>query len=207
MINSNIINCSPNSYSEPFIDPRTGSPGSSQYFGVALEVDFLIAENWDVSANWSFNDNEFTDYLINLVSSQTVLGTRNVKGRRSSRFPKWSGNVSSTYSGTFDNGWDWSLRGDLTYMGESFAGLTNLATLQSYSLMNVRFGVERENLRLEAYVKNLWDEETWRAGQEYTDFSRELSVGFNFTMLGPTLVPQEKRAFGLRATITFQRVA
>ena len=179
------------------------TPGSSEYSGVELEVDFLISDDWDLSFNWSFNDNEFTDYLINLASAEYALGTRNVKGHRSSRFPKWSGNASSTYRGTFDNGWDWSVRGDLTYMGEAFAGLTNLATLQSYSLLNLRFAVEREDWRLEAYVKNALDEDYWRSGQEYTDFSRVLSVGFNFNRLGLTLVPQDKRTFGLRASYTF----
>ena len=179
------------------------TPGSSEYSGVEMEVDFLITENWDLSVNWSFNDNEFTDYLINLASAEYALGTRNVKGHRSSRFPEWSGNVSSTYSGTFENGWDWSARADLTYMGEAFAGLTNLATLQSYSLLNLRFSVERDNLRLEAYVKNALDEDYWRSGQEYTDFSRVLSVGFNFNRLGLTLLPQDKRTFGFRAAIEF----
>ena len=179
------------------------TPGSSEYSGVEMEVDFLITENWDASLNWSFNDNEFTDYLINLPSSQAVLGTRNVKGHRSSRFPKWSGNVSSTYTGTFENGWEWSLRGDLAYMGEAFAGLTNLATLESYSLLNLRFGIEQDNLRVEAYVKNALDEDYWRSGQEYTDFSRELSVGFNFNTLGLTLVPQDRRTFGLRVGYEF----
>ena len=290
VINSNIINCNPTTYTEPFIDPRTGlpstssmcqqyvdalgadavdvtpvqeldayeigvkstwmdgrlvanvaaywqewanapfptfvtvyrdddgdavpntnpnfnpisTPGSSEYSGVELEVDFLISEDWDLSFNWSFNDNEFTDFLVPLASAEYALGgTRNVKGHRSSRFPKWSGNVSSTYGGTFDNNWDWSLRGDLTYMGETFPGLTNLATLKSYSLLNVRFAMERENLRLEAYVKNALDEDYWRSGQEYTDFSRVLSVGFNFNRLGLTLVPQDKRTFGVRAVFEF----
>ena len=289
VINSNIINCDPTTFSAPFIDPRTGqpstssmcqqyvdalgadavdvtpvqeldayeigvkstwmdgrlvanvaaywqewgnapfptfvtvyrdddgdgvpntnpnffpvsTPGSSEYSGVELEVDFLISEDWDVSFNWSFNDNEFTNFLIPLASAEYALGTRNVKGHRSSRFPKWSGSVSSTYGGTFQNGWDWSLRGDLTYMGETFPGLTNLATLESYSLLNLRFAVERNNLRLEAYLKNALDEDYWRTGQEYTDFSRVLSVGFNFNRLGLTLVPQDKPTFGLRAAIEF----
>ncbi len=179
------------------------TPGSSEYSGLEMEVDFLVTEDWDLSFNWSFNDNEFTNFLIPLASAEYALGTRNVKGHRSSRFPKWSGNVSSTYSGTFDNAWDWSVRGDLTYMGETFPGLTNLATLKSYSLLNLRFAVERDNLRLEAYLKNALDEDYWRSGQEYTDFSRVLSVGFNFNRLGLTLVPQDKRTFGVRAVFEF----
>ncbi|MXZ27502.1 MAG: TonB-dependent receptor [Gammaproteobacteria bacterium] len=289
VINSNIINCNPTTYTQPFIDPRTGqpstssmcqqyvdalgadavevtpvqeldayeigvkstwmdgrlvanvaaywqewanapfptfvtvyrdddgdtipnpnpnfnpvsTPGSSEYSGVELEVDFLISEDWDLSFNWSFNDNEYTEFLIPLASAEYALGTRNVKGHRSSRFPKWSGNVSSTYGGTFQNGWDWSLRGDLTYMGETFPGLTNLATLESYSLLNLRFAVERNDLRVEGYVKNALDEDYWRTGQEYTDFSRVLSVGFNFNRLGLTLVPQDRRTFGVRVAYEF----
>ena len=179
------------------------TPGSSEYSGVELEVDFLVTEVWDLSANLSFNDNEFTEFLVNLPSAGATLGTRNISGNRSSRFPKWSGNLSSTYSGTFDNGWDWSVRSDLTYMGETFAGQTNLATLDSYSLLNLRFMVERDKLRLEAYVKNALDEDYWRGGQEYTDFSYVLSVGFDFNKLGLTLLPQDKRTFGVRVAYEF----
>lgn len=179
------------------------TPGSSEYSGVELEVDFLVTEVWDLSANLSFNDNEFTEFLVNLPSAGATLGTRNINGNRSSRFPKWSGNLSSTYSGTFDNGWDWSVRSDLTYMGETFAGQTNLATLDSYSLLNLRFMVERDKLRLEAYVKNALDEDYWRGGQEYTDFSYVLSVGFDFDKLGLTLLPQDKRTFGVRVAYEF----
>jgi outer membrane receptor protein involved in Fe transport len=52
-------------------------------------------------------------------------------------------------------------------------------------------------------VKNALDEDYWRTGQEYTDFSRVLSVGFNFNRLGLTLVPQDRRTFGVRLAYEF----
>lgn len=89
-------------------------------------------------------------------------------------------------------------------MGKAVLGVTNLASLRSYFLVNTRAGVQRDNLRVEFYVKNLFNEDKWRGGQEFTDFSLIDAPGiFDFNKLGAILLPQDKRTFGVRSSITF----
>ena len=120
-----------------------------------------------------------------------------------SRFPEWSGSLSATYTDEINAVWSWYVRGDLTYMGEAVAGETNLAVLDSYNLVNGRVGFEKEGMRLELYVKNLFDEDAWRSGTEFTDFSLTPDPFFCFCNNGVILLPQDKRSFGLRATYEF----
>ncbi len=56
---------------------------------------------------------------------------------------------------------------------------------------------------MEVYAKNALDEETWRGGAEFTDFSRTPDPFFAFDQLGIILLPQDKRTFGVRVAVDF----
>lgn len=179
-------------------------PGSSEYYGVELESAFQISEKWSANLNLTYNENEFTEFTVATASQEATLGTRPVDGNRAGRFPKWSGNLSSTYTDQLSGDWEWYIRGDANYMGSAFVGTTNLAKLESYVLINTRLGVQRENLRVELYVKNLFDEKSWRGGQEFTDFTiLDSPAVFDFNKLGVILLPQDRRTFGFRSSVTF----
>ena len=198
----------PDSDSDGIPDPNPvirpiQTPGSSKYSGLELESAFLLNENWTANFSWSYNDNEFTEFRTFSPAAAPILGTRNIKGHRSSRFPEWSRSLSATYTDEINAVWSWYVRGDLTYMGEAVAGETNLAVLDSYNLVNGRVGFEKEGMRLELYVKNLFDEDAWRSGTEFTDFSLTPDPFFCFCNNGVILLPQDKRSFGLRATYEF----
>ncbi len=184
--------------------------GSSEYWGVELESVFAITDNWTANFNLTWNDNEFTTFGASTRSAVQALGLdailprfANLKDRKSSRFPEWSWNLSSTYTGQYNADWDFFVRGDVMFMGEAFAGQTNLATLQSYFLVNTRLGLEKNDMRIELYVKNLLDEETWRGGAEFTDFSLTPDPFFAFNQLGIILLPQDKRTVGIRLSLDF----
>ena len=182
--------------------------GSSEYWGVELESLLAFTDNWTANFNMTWNDNEYTVFNSSTRSARQALGLdaaplANLKGRKSSRFPEWSWNLSSTYTAQMNADWDWFVRGDIMYMGEAFAGQTNLAVLQSYSLVNLRLGMERDDMRLELYVKNLLDEDTWSGGAEFTDFSQLPDPFFAFNQLGIILLPQDLRTVGVRLSLDF----
>ena len=41
----------------------------------------------------------------------------------------------------------------------------------SYTLINARGGIQRDNLRMELYVNNVADEEAWTACTRWSDFA------------------------------------
>jgi len=192
-----VPNANPN-----FFPVATG--GTSKYYGLELESAFILGDGWTGNLNVTMNENEFTEFTVRTSSQSGTLGTRNAKGNRSARFPKWSGNFSTTYTAPLNSNWEWYTRGDVMYQGKAVAGLTNLAMLRPYWLFNLRAGIQRDALRVELFVKNLFDEDTWRTGNEFTDFSIiDSPAVFDFNKLGIILIPQDKRQFGLRTTIDF----
>ena len=176
--------------------------GDSEYSGVELETAFLPMDDWTINFNMSYNDNEFRKLFIGGADAITC-GTPNLRGKSNTRFPEWSGSLSSTYTYQTSGPWSTYVRGDLTYTGETFVDQCNLGTLQDYFLFNARVGMQQENIRVELYVKNLFNEDSWRSGSDFGDFSYR-GNGFN-PLSGPgiVLIPQDKRTFGIRVFYDF----
>lgn len=121
---------------------------------------------------------------------------------RVDRFRKWAGSLYSTYTHPIGGEWDnIYYRGDVKYRGESVTGATNLAFTGDYSLVNAR--LEKEDLRLELYIKNLFDEDSWVGGWESSDFTAFGDRFLGSENLGISLIPQDKRTFGFRASYSF----
>ncbi len=179
-------------------------PGDSEYSGVELETAFVPTDDWTINFNLSYNDNEFLEFFNGTGGgAATSCGTTNLRGKRNTRFPEWSGSLSSTFNWQMTARWGAYVRGDISYTGETFADDCNLATSQDYYLVNARVGMEKEDVRVELYVKNLFDEETWRAASDFADFSVR---GFGFNPLsgnGIVLIPQDLRTVGVRVTYDF----
>jgi iron complex outermembrane receptor protein len=178
--------------------------GDSEYSGVELETAFVPTDDWTINFNLSYNDNEFLEFFTGSGGGAgSRCGTTNLRGKRNTRFPEWSGSLSSTYTWQMSGAWSTYVRGDLSYTGETHPDSCNLATSQDYYLLNARVGMESEDIRVELYVKNLTDEETWRAASNFGDFS---FAGNGFAPLsgaGIVLIPQDIRTVGVRVTYDF----
>ena len=186
--------------------------GSSKSRGFELESAFAVSDKWTVNYNLTYNKNKFTEFASGTASNVGVLGGRaglenvELKGNSATRFPEWSWNLSSTYTDSLTTNWDWYLRGDVLYNGQAPAGLTNLSIIDNWYLVNAKVGIERESLRVEFFVNNVFDEKSWRGGAEFTDFSildPGPGVIFDFSKLGIILLPQDKRTFGIRTSMRF----
>jgi len=186
--------------------------GTSKSYGVEIESAFAVTENFSGTFNLTYNKNEYTDFQNGTGSVVSTLGgisgseAVQIKGNRAARFPKWSANLSGTYTDSLTADWDWYFRGDFNYNGRATTGVSNLSTIDAWMLVHARFGLEQEGFRVEGYIENLLNEKTWRAGQEFTDFSiidTPVGVFFDFNKLGTILIPQDKRTIGLRVSTSF----
>lgn len=176
-------------------------PGSQKLYGLELESAFAFTENWDAQLNVSYNKNEWTDFVsrseVQIVPDPAVQ----FKGKDAPRYPNWIGSLATTYRDTLNNDWDWYVGGDVSYKGKIWLEFANLSQIDDYFLANARIGIEREDLRVELFVRNLFDEDTWINGSRGVDFSDQ--GNFAFTAQGHNLSPQEKRTVGIRTNIKF----
>jgi outer membrane receptor protein involved in Fe transport len=125
-----------------------------------------------------------------------------MKGRQTPRQPKWSGNVSATQNFRV-RGLDSFVRLDVNYQGEAYADESNLAYMSDYALVNLRAGFETGRYRVEAYVRNLTDEDAWMTGARFSDFSSPYQAALLSAKQGIAVSPLDKRDFGIRVNVSF----
>ncbi len=176
-------------------------PGDATINGAELEVWYLFTDNLSGQIGVSYIDSKYDDYEFNFV--KPVAGYSQMKGNSTPRQPKWSGFANLTWNTTvFDR--SSYVRGDWIYTGEQFVDESNLAYLDSYNLVNVRFGIDlNEKWLAELFVTNLFDEEAWASGARRTDFARPTQLSLLTQFQGVNVVPLDKREVGLRLNFKF----
>ena len=183
--------------------PRTlefNFPGDSNLWGIEVESSWALDENWGLGANVAWHNNEYTQFAATFV--QDITGSRNLEGNQAGRYPELMGNANLTFTDSLNADWDFFARGDFIYYGKTWAGSGgNLAWLEGYWLTNLRAGVEREDLRVEFFVNNVLEQDTWTAATRYTDFTQ--FTGFNFNIHGVMLAPQDLRSVGIQVDWSF----
>ncbi|GIT37597.1 MAG: hypothetical protein Ct9H300mP6_14650 [Gammaproteobacteria bacterium] len=140
--------------STPYYNVRNfNAMGDSEISGIEIEGDIQLNDNWSLNGTLGMADSEFNDYQYNFVTA--FAGFSQMAGNTMPRYPEDMASLSATYKNTLNNGWDTFFRADLNYFGETYADESNFATCDSYSLINARGGIQRDNIRMEVYVSNV----------------------------------------------------
>ena len=175
--------------------------GSQKIWGMEVESGMAITENWDAQFNVSYQKNEWS--RLDTTSAVQQVGFTNADGLSATRYPKWMGNLTSTYTDQINADWDWFVRADVIYHGSYWADTANILRGPEYMLTHARAGFTKDDFRVEFYVKNLFDTETWLGVSQTIDFFYDAG-NFNFSgFSGIAINPQQKRQFGLRTRIGF----
>ena len=196
--------------------------GSSKFKGGELETAWKVNDKIDLTGNLSWNSNKFTTLvltgsfaseirnptranaagaLVRSTDPNVVGAATNYSGSKQIRYPNWQGNLSGTYTDRLTGDWDWFVRTDLIYFGKTYVDFANYSWTSPYWLVHSRAGVEKENLRVELYIRNLFDEKGWAGANAFTDFA--VQGDLTFLAQGVSVGPQDKRQFGLRVNYTF----
>ncbi len=184
-----------------FTARNTTITGTGEVYGLELEGQALLAEGWTADFSLAYAASKFTDFESNF--EQTYANFIDMKGNEHARYPKWTGSITSTYTQALTDTWDWFVRGDAIYFGKTWVSVANLAQCNDYWLFNARAGIERDDLRVELWVKNAFDDDNYSACARWTDFSRPIDFGFFTFFQGVAVTPQNKRQFGLKTSINF----
>ncbi|MDX1517428.1 MAG: TonB-dependent receptor, partial [Woeseiaceae bacterium] len=185
----------------PFFNSRNVLlPGDADITGIELESWFRPTDELTFTLNLSHINSEYTDYKFNFVAP--IAGFSQMRGNSTPRQPEWSGNATATQYFSWDD-YNGYVRGELIYQGSAFVDESNLAEIDSYTLVNLRAGINTDTYLVELFVKNLFDEDAWATGARWTDFSSPTQFAFLTAKQGVAVSPQDKREFGIRATYRF----
>jgi iron complex outermembrane receptor protein len=199
----------------PFIESDTGTPrviglqtnaGNSELSGIELEGDYAVSDRLSTSfsVNWAQSEyTEFTCSFANYVPGNDS-GRVPCEGNTLPKYPDWSGSFAARWEDQLPGSGIWSYHAQLsgTYFGKAYIEETNYSYYGENWRFDLRTGVRRDGLRLEAFVTNLFDDDTPESAARSADFSQQSFTSFS-NNYGIVLTPPEQRTFGIRTSVDF----
>lgn len=151
-----------------FINASANS-GSVDLKGIEGEMSWQATDFLTIEAAGAINDSSIKDFRSTTVSQLT--GVFDFSGNEIKNTSKYSANIAATV-GTDIAAWDgrWFLRGDLGYKSGQWTNEANTTKSKGRNVVNVRAGISKGNLSLEAFVTNLFNNKN------------PVSVADNFTL-------------------------
>ena len=209
--------------STPFTVPGITTQGDATIRGVELEATALVSDNWDIGGAIAMNKSKLNRWgeaglLRNITGGQrpganpndVSVGATQWAGNEFARQPRVTGTLNSTYRGALNSDWKWSVRGDMTYTGSTWDTIANIVKSDAYYRVNARIGLQRDNLAIELFVTNLFDDDTWNyvsrtvvndaANQSVNSI---LPLGNASFQSGFAVEAPDKRDIGLRVSYSF----
>jgi iron complex outermembrane receptor protein len=182
---------------------------STDLEGVELEGQARLTDRLALTLTLNYAGAEFKDFDCGFTDDfapAAADGSVPCDGNRPVQYPEWSGAFALDWSSRINDTWGYSTRLDGQYTGKRYVDEQNFAYIGDKTVFNLRAGVNRENLRIEAFVTNLFDDDQYLAGNRWTDFSADQGGLFPFEFgfhQGVALTPPERRQAGVRFSLDF----
>lgn len=133
--------------------------GKAKMLGVESDINWLVADGFTLVGAMAYTDAELDqDYIPDPSAPPQAT-----KGTSLPVTPKFKGNLTARYE------WDWGdmtahAQGSIVHTGSAFPDLRAddravIGKLPSSTTVDAVFGIDRDSWRIEAFVKNLFDED------------------------------------------------
>lgn len=183
--------------------------GSADIRGLELEGSFVFSENLAGTFMIEQTDAEYNEFTCGFspfkrpIDPSNPFGARDCSGQTPARYPDMSGSLGlNWYDQLGEGNWEYYVRGLATYFGKAYTEEANFAWYGKYWRVNLRAGFQNENLRLEGFVNNLLDDDSYEAASRWSDFSTGINFGFLFSQ-GIAITPATKRTVGMKLVYEF----
>jgi iron complex outermembrane recepter protein len=173
----------------------TSNGGSSETKGVELELTALLAEGWEGNFGASHVKAKYKKFAS--ANCLSAFGNASCDGKNIQNTPPNKFTIGTTYRAPVSGDWVWFGHGDVEYRSSQYTDEIGFTKLGSFTIANLRTGVEREGLSLIAFVNNVTDEDTPGFATRFSDFTRAP------TTFGYQLTLRRGREFGATATYSF----
>lgn len=193
----------------------TGNGATTNIYGIELDGTYNLSETLTFQGSVSYIDAKIDSFPEGAGSGDfgDVFGPdASVEGQRAPRFPKWAWNANLSYEkpieGTFlgidSPTFFW--RADSFYTGSFFDSNTNLAETQTALDVNFRTGLRLDDVSVELFVTNLFNEDAPSSANNIADTSADVRFGsgfFDFSQESIHVALRRKRQFGIRFNYSF----
>ena len=188
---------------QAYVNSRNANvPGDSKLKGLEFEGSILLTEKLALRSTFTWAHSEYEQFIFNFV--EPIAGFTEMKGNQNARFPEFSGSLSASYDSNLGaSDWNWFANSDINFVGKTYADESNLSYCKAYTTANLRAGVRRDGVRVEAFVRNLFNEDAWAACARWTDFDAAPGLVQLTQYQGIAVTPLMPRQTGLRISYNF----
>lgn len=158
----------------------TENSGKSELYGAEVSFDYILTETLDVYVGGALSKTEYKDF-------KSADGAEDYSGNEFTFAPEQTAMTGLSYHGF--NGF--FVNTSVNYQGESYSDVANEKKLAARTLVNINGGYEIQDLKLEVYVKNVFD----RTYETHNNL--QAANGTPVARLG------DPRVIGARATYNF----
>ena len=142
--------------------------GSVNLKGVELDTSFAVTPEFSLAATFNYADSKLISFIL-APNGIAIQNNANVAGNRLDQTPKFSGTFSPSYRTEIADGWDFNARSDVIWRSRYFIDTTNRAWVGARAVVNGSFGFSRENLKIDFFVRNLFNNDKVVGGAKSSD--------------------------------------
>jgi iron complex outermembrane receptor protein len=177
----------------------TTNAGKVDLWGIEAQGDMAVTRKFTVNATFNWQPSKIKAYNY-IPQGLQIRRSANVNGNKFFGAPQLKATISPSYTDHFVGDWDWFGRGDWRWRGKYYVDATNLAWIPPSHVVDLHFGLRRDNLSIEGYILNLLDDRNFLQGEYGADSSS--STGGSIENEVRLLLPN-KRTVGIKAIYTF----
>lgn len=168
--------------------------GETELRGIELEAQMQLTENVLMEAIYNLADSEIKEYSCGNCQVYET-GTDDVTGNELPLFPKQKATLALTYERDLNAEYRGFIRGEYVYRSKIFATETNLTWIGDSNKVNMRLGVEKDDLSVELYARNVFDEDQYQSVAWAGTFLGSIATNdINQWVVGLA----DRRSFGIR---------
>ncbi len=185
--------------------------GEASVRGVELEMRARPADGLEINAGVAYTDSSYDSYTFGTLA---FLGMNPVlDGRRLQYVSEWQAYTSIQYVTPIGNGVDWFSRLDLTYQSDQNAVQTDDAYTGDATILNLRTGLDFNNVSLRLFVNNVTEEDSALVGVFIPSAAQHLAwaqdvlsgppVTTGLQAFGALVSPRAPRVWGASIALRF----
>ena len=173
--------------------------GDVDLWGLEFETQARLTSDLKLNASGAYIGSDINEHSNAALTA--LSGVSDFSGKEQPGISEFSGNIGLEYAGTLADEYDYFVRGDYIYKSGQWVNHANFLKTEDIHRVNLRAGVYIGDLELQAYVKNVFDNDEYMSAYDYYAFDASFAYfGINS---GIVMAMQEPRTFGIQAKYSF----
>jgi iron complex outermembrane receptor protein len=144
--------------------------GETEIYGLEWSGNYRFTGQLSLATSLAWNHAKRTTYLDASPATIAQFGFSDFSGLELPNTPKVTGSAVLSYDDQLSGDWNWFGNTAIVYRGKQWADLGNVSYIPGRTTVDLRAGVSNDSYRIEAFVTNLFDDDTYPGGNVAPDF-------------------------------------